>query len=35
MFVGENEDGGRVYLSVSNTGMVLRTEQENGWVRVS
>ena len=35
MFVGENEDGERVYLSVSDTGMVLRTEQENGWVRVS
>ena len=35
MFVGENEDGERVYLSVSDTGMVLRTEQENGWVRVN
>ena len=35
MFVGENEDGECVYLSVSDTGMVLRTEQENGWVRVN
>ena len=35
MFVGENEDCERVYLSVSDTGMVLRTEQENGWVRVN
>lgn len=35
MFVGENEDGECVYLSVSDTGMVLRTEQENEWVRVN
>ena len=35
MFVGENEDGECVYLSVSDTGMVLRTEQLNGWVRVN
>lgn len=35
MFVGENEDGERVYLSVAHSGMVLRTEQDNGWVRVN
>ena len=35
MFVGENEDGERVYLSVAHSGMVLRTEQSNGWVRVN
>ena len=35
MFVGENEDGECVYLSVSDTGMVFRTEQEKGWVRVN
>lgn len=32
---GENSDGETVYLSVSKTGMVLKTEQENGWVRVN
>lgn len=35
MFTGENADGETVYLSVSNNGMVLKTEQENGWVRVN
>ena len=35
MFVGENEDGERVYLSVAQSGIVLRTEQDNGWVRVN
>lgn len=35
MFTGENSDGETVYLSVSKTGMVLKTEQENGWVRVN
>lgn len=35
MFVGENPDGETVYLSISRTGMVLKTEQENGWVRVN
>ena len=35
MFTGENSDGETVYLSVSETGMVLKTEQENGWVRVN
>lgn len=31
----ENSDGETVYLSVSKTGMVLKTEQKNGWVRVN
>lgn len=35
MFFGENEDGENVYLSIAHTGIVLKTEQENGWVRVN
>lgn len=35
MFVGVNEDGETVFMSVSDTGIILRTEQENGWVRVN
>jgi len=35
MFSGENEDGECVFLSISESGMILRTEQENGWVRVN
>ena len=35
MFFGENEDGEKVYLSISKSGMVLNAEQENGWVRVN
>lgn len=35
MFFGENEIGEKVYLSIAKSGMVLKTEQENGWVRVN
>lgn len=35
MFFGENEDGENVYLSIAHTGIVLKTEQDNGWVRVN
>lgn len=35
MFTGVNADGETVFLSVSETGMVLNTHQENGWVRVN
>lgn len=36
MFVGENEDGEKVAMSVSRkNGIVLNTYQENGWLRVN
>ncbi len=35
MFCGINENGETVYLSVSDRGLVLKTEQENGWIRVN
>lgn len=35
MFFGQNEIGEKVYLSISKDGMVLNTQQENGWVRVN
>lgn len=35
MFFGTNEDGEHVLLSIASTGIVLKTEQENGWVRVN
>lgn len=35
MFTGVDEDGETVHLSISHNGLTLRTEQENGWVRVN
>ena len=35
MFCGINDEGETVYLSISEQGMVLKTEQGNGWVRVN
>ena len=35
MFSGVNADGEGVTLSIAADGMVLKTEQENGWVRVN
>lgn len=35
MYFGKNEDGEDVYLSIAKSGMVLKTEQHNGWVRVN
>ena len=35
MFCGINNVGETVYLSISEQGMVLKTEQSNGWVRVN
>lgn len=35
MFTGTNEHGETVYLSIAASGIVLKTEQENGWVRVN
>lgn len=35
MFIGNNAEGETVYLSVDACGIILKTEQENGWVRVT
>jgi len=35
MYSGNNELGERVYLSIAPNGMVLKTEQDNGWLRVN
>lgn len=35
MFTGIDADGETVYLSITHNGMTLRTQQENGWVRVN
>ena len=35
MFTGTNEHGETVYLSIAASGIVLKTEQANGWVRVN
>lgn len=35
MFTGANEHGETVYLSIAASGMVLKAEQTNGWVRVN
>ena len=35
MYFGKNEHGESVYLSVAKTGIILKTEQHNGWVRVN
>lgn len=35
MFSGVNADGENVTLSIAASGMVLKTMQENGWVRVN
>ena len=35
MFTGIDADGKTVYLSITHNGMTLRTQQENGWVRVN
>ncbi len=36
MYVGENEDGEMVAISIDRErGIVLKTNQENGWVRVN
>ena len=34
-FGGVNEDGEDVLVSISKTGIVVRTNQKNGWVRVN
>ena len=34
-FSGNNELGEKVLVSISHTGIILRTFQENGWVRVT
>lgn len=34
-FFGENEDGEQVELHVADDGIILKTYQENGWVRVN
>ena len=35
MFTGIDADGETVYLAITHNGMTLRTQQENGWVRVN
>ena len=35
MYFGENAHGEHVYLSIAPSGIVLKTEQCNGWVRVN
>ena len=35
MYFGKNENDEDVYLSVAPSGIVLKTEQHNGWVRVN
>ena len=35
MFACNNSDGETVHLSITHNGMTLRTQQENGWVRVN
>ena len=35
IFAGENSDGETVRMHVSDTGLILKTEQENGWIRVT
>lgn len=35
MFTGIDADGETVHLSITHNGMTLRTQQENGWVRVN
>ncbi len=35
MFFGTNEDNESVYVSIAENGIILRTEQDNGWVRVN
>jgi len=35
MFTGIDVDGETVHLSITHNGMTLRTQQENGWVRVN
>ena len=35
MYSGTNQDGEDVYVSISKTGIVTRTNQSNGWVRVN
>lgn len=35
MFSGVNADGEAVHISIAESGIVLKTEQENGWVRVN
>ena len=34
-YVGVNEDGEKVHISISTTGIVVQTYQDNGWVRVN
>lgn len=34
-FSGVNENGEEVLVSISKSGIVVRTNQENGWVRVN
>jgi len=35
MFSGINAIGETVYLSIAKSGIVMKTEQENGWTRVN
>ena len=35
MFTGIDADGETVHLSITYDGMTLKTQQENGWVRVN
>lgn len=35
MFTGTNEHGETVYVSIAQSGIIVKTEQENGWLRVN